>query len=122
MIRPTFRRTLRVVSLEARELMAAGGPTAQQQYMLELLNLARTNPAAMAERVTSTATLSADTEATLKYYDVGLGTVKREIASPPAKPPLAWNGKLAKAAQAQSQDQANHGFQSHTGSDGSSLE
>src|SRR3954469_21784372 len=99
MTRQKSRRTLRVEGLESRALMAAGGPTAQQQYMLELLNLARTNPAAMADRVTSN--LSADTEATIDYYNVDLPGVKRELASIPAKPPLAWNGQLARAAEGQ---------------------
>lgn len=88
--------------------------------MLELLNLARTNPTAMAERVTSN--LSAESRESAEYYNVDLSSVKRDIATTPAKPPLAWNDQLAKAAEQQSQDQANAGIQSHTGSDGSSLE
>jgi uncharacterized protein YkwD len=88
--------------------------------MLELINLARTDPAAMAQRVTSN--LDADTLDTLNYYHVDLNQVKNIIASSPPKPPLAWNDLLAEAAQGQSQDQANTGVQSHTGSDGSNLD
>ena len=49
MTRPNYRRSLRFENLETRELMAAGRPTAQQQYMLQLVNEARTNPQAAAD-------------------------------------------------------------------------
>lgn len=121
MTRLKTRRTLRLEALENRSLLtAAGGPSAQAQYMLELINLARTNPAAVAERVTSN--LDANVAATLQHYNVDLNAVKQEIASSPARPPLAWNAQLTDSATAHSQDQANTGKQSHTGSDGSSTE
>ena len=66
MTRPKFRRSLRFENLETRQLMSAGGPTAQEQYMLELINQARTNPQAAADRVTSN--LTPDVVATLNYY------------------------------------------------------
>src|SRR5579883_1508081 len=105
MTRPTFRRTLRLERLESREVLSGGGPSAQAQYMLELINLARTNPAAMADRVTSN--LDADVIATVNYFNINLQDVRNQLASTPAKPPLAWNDQLAQAAQGQSQDQAN---------------
>ena len=40
MIKPSMDR------LENRQVMASGGPSDQAQYMLELINEARTNPAA----------------------------------------------------------------------------
>lgn len=119
MTRPKFRRTLRLENLESRELLTAGGPTSQQQYMLELLNLARTNPASIADKVTTD--LDFNVQATIKHYQVDLNQVKSAISSAPVKPPLAWNSKLANAAQGHSQDQANTGVQSHDGSDGSSI-
>ncbi|AGA29952.1 CAP domain-containing protein [Singulisphaera acidiphila] len=119
MTRPTLRRTLRLENLESRQLLTAGGPTSQQQYMLELLNLARTNPAAIADKVTSN--LDFNVQATIKHYKVDLNQVKAAISSAPVKPPLAWNSKLANAAQDHSQDQANTGVQSHDGSDGSTV-
>ena len=118
MTRPKFRRSLRFDNLETRQLMAAGGPTAQQQYMLELVNQARTNPQAAADRVTSN--LTPDVSATLDYYHVDLNAAKQAIATSAPKPPLAWNPALAAAAQGHSQDMANTQVQSHTGSDGSS--
>ena len=56
MTRPRFRRSLRFDNLETRELLSGvtAGPTAQEQYMLELVNQARTNPQAAAEESPAT--------------------------------------------------------------------
>lgn len=117
--RPTKRQALSMEGLESRQLLSGGvAPTGQQQYMLELINLVRTNPRAGAERITSD--LSATTRETLDYYGVNLSSAKQAIADSQARQPLAWNDSLAGAAQAQSRDMAANGFQSHTGSDGSS--
>jgi uncharacterized protein YkwD len=87
--------------------------------MLELINLARTNPPAAAERVTSN--LTPDIVATLDYYGVNADQAKREISSATPQPPVAWNPQLANAAQGHSQDMANTRVQSHSGSDGSTI-
>ena len=52
MARFQFRRSLRFENLEARQLLSSGGPTDQEQYMLQLINEARTNPAAAAAQIT----------------------------------------------------------------------
>src|SRR3954449_3577215 len=119
MIRSTFRHAPRLEALESREVLASGGPTAQAQQMLEMLNQARTNPAVMADRITSN--LDSDVMATVKHYNVDLNQVRNTIASASPKQPLAWNQNLANAAQKHSQDQASNGFQSHTGSDGADM-
>lgn len=114
-----FRRTPKLESLESRQVLSAGGPSPDAQYMLELINLTRTNPAAAADRFTSN--LDSDTLATLNYYGVNLDQAKQDIASAQAKPPVAWNDELAASAVHQSQDQANMGVQTHLGADGSDL-
>ena len=86
--------------------------------MLQLINEARTNPQAAADRVTSN--LTPDVQATLDYYHVDLNSAEQAIATSAPKPPVAWNPALAAAAQGHSQDMANTQVQSHTGSDGSS--
>jgi len=122
MTRPSFRRTLRFENLESRELLSGGiaAPTAQEQYMLELINQARMKPQAAAVRVTSN--LTPDITSTLAYYNVNLNATQQAIANTPAQPPLAWNPDLAASAQAHSQDMATNQFQSHTGSDGSTAD
>lgn len=111
------RAAVGLESLEAREVLSAA-PTAELQYALELINLTRTNPAAAADRITSN--LSEATKGTLDFYGVNLDQAKKEIASAQQRQPLAWSETLAKAAQAHSEDMATNGYQSHTGSDGSS--
>ncbi len=103
-------------NLELRQVMSSGGPTAEAQFMLELLNEARTNPSAAAERATTN--LDPEVKATLKYYNVDLNQVKQEIASTPAKPPLAWSDELSQAADWQSRDQINYNYQGHERPDG----
>ncbi len=119
MLRPTFRRALRLELLETREVLSAVGPSAEAQYMLDMINLARTNPQAAAQKFTSN--LDPDVLATLNYYNVNLDQERQAIASSPVRPPLAWNDQLAAAATGMATDQAVNGFQSHVGSDGSDL-
>ena len=122
MARFHFRRSLRFENLEARQLMSSGGPTDQEQYMLQLVNEARTNPAAAAAQITSASNLTADVQATLQYYNVNLQQVKQTIGTATPQAPLAWNQSLANAAQGQSQYEAGAQVQSHTGSGGSTTQ
>jgi uncharacterized protein YkwD len=120
MARQTPRHKLTLERLESREVLTAGGPSAQAQYTLEVLNLVRTNPAAGSAWVQDH--VDSEVASNLDYYNVDLNQVKAAIAASPARQPLAWNPKLAAAAQAHSDDMARNRFQSHTGSDGSSVE
>jgi uncharacterized protein YkwD len=119
MAQSKFRRSLRFENLESRHLLSSGGPTNQEQYMLQLINEARTNPAAAAAQLTSN--LTPDVQATLNYYNVNLQQAEQKIATATPQPPLAWNSALASAAQGQSQYQANNQTQSHTGANGSTT-
>jgi uncharacterized protein YkwD len=85
--------------------------------MLQLINEARTNPAAAAAQLTSN--LTPTVQATIQYYNVNLQQAKQTIATATPQPPLAWNAALANAAQRQSQYQADNQIQSHTGANGS---
>lgn len=117
--RPNVKTGLRLETLESRQLLtaAAGGPSAEAEYMLDLINQVRTNPQAAAVKLTTN--LDADVQATLQYFNVDINKVRNDIASATPRQPLAWNDNLAAAATWQSQDQANTGVQSHSGSDGS---
>ncbi len=98
MARSTKRRSLELERLESREVMAAGGPSAQAQHMLELINFAHSNPAAAADHVLSS--LDGDVTATLSHFGVDVEQTRREIGAIGARPPLAWSDALASAAQA----------------------
>jgi hypothetical protein len=109
-------RSLACESLEKREVLSAG---VQEQYMLQLINMVRTNPPAAAQWVDSH--LDGDIQATLNYYGVDLKAVESQIANSKSVPPVAWSDTLAGTASQQSQDQVNMGVQTHTGANGSSL-
>lgn len=81
-------------------------PTANEQYMLELVNRARMNPEAEVQRNPKVASLNEDLTA---------GT----ISSTP-KQPLAFNFKLIDSARQHSQWMLTNDVFSHTGSGGSS--
>jgi uncharacterized protein YkwD len=113
MFRPKFRRTLRLESLESRALLSSGGPTAQEQYMLEMINMARTSPAEMANWLQ--ANLNSNDMATIQHYGVDLNAALQEIASSTPVQPLAWSDTLASTALEQSQYEANNQVQTHDG-------
>lgn len=118
MTRPSNRRTMTIESLETREVLSATS-VASQQYVLELINLTRTNPTAAADWIGKN--VDAQTQATLEYYNVDLRSELSQIASARPQQPLAYNDRLAAAAHAQSEDQARNNYQGHNGSDGSDL-
>jgi hypothetical protein len=67
------------------------------------------------------ATTDADIISAYKYFQVDLGKLVAEFAGYPPRPPLAFNANLIAAARGHSQDMADHDFQGHTGSGGSSF-
>lgn len=117
-----FQKSLKpgVDQLERRAVMAAGGPSAQAQYMLELINEARTNPAAAAQRAASQDTT--DLNMTMDFYGESISNAVAQVSQTPAKEPLAWNENLAAAATMQSQFQADSGVQTHSGPNGMNLD
>jgi uncharacterized protein YkwD len=117
MARFKTRRTLRFENLEARQLLSTAGPTNEEQYMLQLINEARTNPAAAEAQITSN--LTPEVQATLQYYNVNLQQVQQTIANATPQPPVAWNANLAAAALTQSNYMAQNQVQSHIGANGS---
>lgn len=123
--RPSQRRRFwGLERLEAREVLSSVGaavaPTAQQVYTQQLTNEIRMTPAEALDRLT--ANLDENTQATLKFYNVDLNQVKQQVGAMQSRQPLGLNPALNSAAQQHSDDMANNGFQSHTGSDGSSVE
>jgi uncharacterized protein YkwD len=111
MSRLKSRRTLKLESLESRELLS--GPTADQQYMLQLVNLARTNPTAMVSWLKSH--VDVNDQATMLHFGVNLDSELSAIGSSTPVQPLAWNDTLAATALQQSQYEANNQVQTHQG-------
>ncbi len=93
-----------------------GDPTADEQYMLELINRARANPAAEGVRL-ATAT-DPDITGNYNYFQVDTALLRQEFATYPSRPPLAFNAELLQAARLHTNDMATNNFQSHVGSNG----
>src|SRR4051812_35771389 len=84
---PRRPATARIERLEARSLLSAVAPTDYEQYMLELLNRARANPAVEAAR-----------------YGIDLNEgLSAGTISTVAKQPLAMNAYVVDAARGHSQ-------------------
>lgn len=90
-------------NVHAAPRFSQGDPTDGEQFMLELINRARANPAAEAARI---------------GISLNEGLLLGGI-SKSAKPPLAFNAALIQAARAHSRWMLSTGNFSHTGSGGS---
>ena len=103
----SWRRTVSLFSyesLELRRVLASAIPSANDQYVLELINSARANPVGYAASL---------------GIDLNEGLAPETISSV-AKPPLAFNYFLVDAAQKHSDWMLATDNFSHTGSGGSS--
>jgi uncharacterized protein YkwD len=121
MARPSLRRTLNLESLETRQVLSTVvGPTPDQQYALELINLVRTDPSAAVTEITSN--ISPDVQATLNQYGLTVSGLVSKMDSATAQPPLAWSDALGNSAQQQSQYEADNSEQTHQGTGEASLD
>jgi hypothetical protein len=94
-----------------------GNPTADEQYMLELINHARAAPAEEGRFLAGQK--NADIRSAFSFYNVNLTRLKQDFAGYGVSPPLTFHPGLLAAARRHSVDMAKKNFQSHTGSDGS---
>ena len=98
-----------------------GPVTAQEQFYIELINLARLNPTQEGIRLEALSAIDEDVAANVTFFGVDLELMKAEMAGLRAAPPLAPNKLLRQAAVKHSQDMARTGIQTHAGSDGSTI-
>lgn len=97
-----------------------GDPTAEEQYILELINRARANP--RDEGVRLATTTDANIRGAYNFFNVDTGRVRADFATYPAKPPLAFNAMLITAARRHTNDMRLNNFQGHVGTDGSTFD
>jgi hypothetical protein len=114
-----FALALQLPAAEILKLYSHGNPTADEQYMLELINRARANPPAEGRFLAGFKDPAI--KVGLDYYHVDLARLQQDFNSYPVRPPLAFNVNLLKASDRHSTDMAKHNFQDHTGSDGSTI-
>jgi Cysteine-rich secretory protein family len=96
-----------------------GDPTVEEQYTLELMNRARANPNAEGIRLVDTP--DPDVQSAIGFFSISKSLVKSQFATYPSRPPLAFHPKLIDCARGHSTDMKNNDFQSHSGSNGSSM-
>ena len=107
--------------------MLAFDPSPNEQYMLELLNRMRENPAAELGIMTSSLTGEArsndpDINAALDFFNVSGPTLQSQWNTLVEAQPLAWNEALYNAATGHSQVMIAHDEQSHQVTDGAFVE
>jgi uncharacterized protein YkwD len=102
----SYRPTLE--AFEERVLPAAG---LQEQYLLELVNNMRTNPAATLPLILNST--DPDVQAGLAFFAVDPTLLTQQWASLGPVQPLAWNDALASAAVGHSQAMAQSDIQAH---------
>ncbi|RYD46465.1 MAG: CAP domain-containing protein [Verrucomicrobiaceae bacterium] len=105
--------------LDAQIQYSHGNPTADEQYMLELINRARSNPKAEGERLATSD--DAQVKFGISYFGVSVARLRKDFSSYAVRPPLAMNANLTSSARRHSKDMAVNNFQSHTGSDKSTI-
>lgn len=127
--RSTRRRFSSIATFESLEsrVMLAFSPTANEQYMLELLNRMRENPAAELGFLTSSLSGEArsadpDVDDALDFFNVSGPTLQSQWNSLVAAQPLAWNESLYNAATGHNQVLIAHDTQSHQVIDGAFVE
>jgi len=97
-----------------------GEPTAEAQYLLELINRARRDPPLEAQRLIDTD--DEDIRQALAAFHVDPDRIIDTFSSYEPQPPLAFNADLITAADIHARDMKENDFQNHIGSDGSSLQ
>jgi len=95
--RRRFRPEVATSELEPRRLLSAIEPTADEQYLLELVNRARANPAAEGQRLAALAQADPVLRAATDGWD--LGAFQAVISGFAASPPLAFSPRLLEAAR-----------------------
>ena len=96
-----------------------GNPSAEEQYIVELINRTRMNPANEGKILRA----STDPDLLTAYQTraVNLAMFESEMAAFSPVPPVAINARLSEGSLIHTMDMLNNAFQGHTGSDGSSA-
>jgi hypothetical protein len=99
------------------QLYSIGDPTNEEQYYLELINRARSNPTAEGIRLASTT--DPNVLSAYNAFGVNLVLMQSQFVLILSAPPLSMNSTLMNAARAHSQNMLQNNYQGHSGPDGS---
>lgn len=114
-VRRSRRFCSRLEPLESRFLLSGTTfpePTADEQYMLELLNRARANPVAEAQWLLTVSQTDPTIRAALSGWDAS--AFLQEMTSHGSSPPLAFNPRLIAASHAQDAAMVASNLQFHS--------
>jgi uncharacterized protein YkwD len=95
-----------------------GNPTDEEQYILELINRARSRPDSEGIRLQTTT--DPDISNAYNQWGVSRTKVRNDFQNMPVRPPLAFHPILIQIARAHDQDMLDNNFQAHNGTDGRS--
>ncbi|MBI2793401.1 MAG: T9SS type A sorting domain-containing protein [Ignavibacteria bacterium] len=101
------------------EQYSHGDPSDDEQYMLELMNNARANPAAAGIQVIDTD--DPEVQQAYTYWQIDRQATKQAFTAYPSRPPLAFHPSLLLASEKHTADMIANNFQGHVGSDGSQI-
>ena len=86
-------------------------PSAQEQYLLELINRFRTNPAAEYDLLVNSE--DSDVNRAIAFFGVDLGVLSNQWSTLSSAQPLAWSNQLGSSADTHSQLMIDFDQQSH---------
>ncbi|MDZ4745258.1 MAG: CAP domain-containing protein [bacterium] len=107
------------LTAQPSQAFSHGDPTPQEQWMLELINRARANPAEEGVRLMDTPDPSV--QSAYQYFQINKSATKQAFTTYPARAPLAFHAKLIQAARGHTADMIANNFQGHTSSNGDQL-
>ena len=114
LVLPLF--ALSTLSASAASFYPQPNPSNEEQYILQLINAARANPAAEGQMLAGIT--DSEISRYYTYYNVDRQQLVSDFNTYAAKPPLAFNQDLNAAALEHSLDMAQNGFQGHDSSNG----
>lgn len=101
------------------EQYSHGNPSDDEQYMLEIMNWARANPAVAGIQVVDTD--DPEVQQAYTYWQIDKQATKQAFATYPQRPPLVFHAALLAASEKHTADMIANNFQGHVGSDGSQV-
>jgi hypothetical protein len=117
---PVKAKTSAPVAAAATQF-SVGDPTDEEQMHLELINRARVDATAEAERLIRLSQIDKDVGDQFRVWSVDTNLMKAQFATNPPAAPLSFNAKLIQSARGHSQFQFDNAVQTHIGSGGSTL-
>ena len=106
-------------AISSPSLYNSSDPSAEEQYLLELINRARINPSE--EGIRLSRITNQDILREYEFFGIDLENLKAQFNSYFSVQPLAFNASLLNAARLHSRDMKENDYQSHTSKNGDTF-